>query len=82
MIAEIYTRFVENPDESSRSFMVKFEDQLEGAPDAPIQLAGELLYFHFLVADDISGAHKRISSSRSSAGRALPSRFRRNLAAP
>ena len=28
VIPDVYTRFVENPDESSRSFMVKFEDRL------------------------------------------------------
>jgi 5-methylcytosine-specific restriction enzyme B len=59
VIADLYTRFVENPDESSRSFIVKLEGQLSNAPDETIQLAGELLYFHYLVADDISGDHKR-----------------------
>lgn len=59
VIADLYTRFVENPDESPRSFDEKFKDQLADAPPETIQLAGELLYFHFLVADDMSGDHKR-----------------------
>jgi hypothetical protein len=59
VIDDLYHRFVEQPDEGQRSFEEKFRDQLAGAPANTMQLAAELLYVHFLVADDISGAHKR-----------------------
>ena len=43
-------RFVQRPDESSDSFLVKFQRQLDGAPDATLQLAAEALYVHFLIS--------------------------------
>lgn len=55
VIADLYERFVENPDESGDSFEEKFRRQLAAAPAETIQLAGELLYVHFLVADDMKG---------------------------
>jgi 5-methylcytosine-specific restriction protein B len=55
----LYQRFVERPDEGRRPFDEKFRDQLEDAPAETIQLAGELLFFHFLPAADISGEHER-----------------------
>ena len=47
-----------SPDESSDAFLVKFQRQLAGAPDATVQLAAEALYVHFLIAS-MSGAAKR-----------------------
>lgn len=55
---DLHARFVERPDESADAFLVKFQRQLAGAPDATIQLAAETLYVHFLIAY-MSGAAKR-----------------------
>jgi MoxR-like ATPase len=63
-IADLYERFVEHPDESPNSFEDKLQGQLDNAPARTIQLMGELLYVHFLVADDMSGDHLRASVSR------------------
>ena len=59
VIDDLYQRFVEQPDESSDSFITKFERQLLGAEDATTQLAAELLFVHFLIPSDIGGAAKR-----------------------
>lgn len=56
---DLYDRFVENPDESSDSFLAKLRRQLDGAPPETIQFAAELFYVHLLVAADIYGTHKR-----------------------
>lgn len=60
-LEELHARFVEQPDDSSDSFDVKLQRQLEGASSPAIQLMGETLYIHFLVAspDTIKGATKR-----------------------
>jgi hypothetical protein len=58
-ISDIYSRFVEHPDESKRSFEVKFEEQLAGAPPTTLQLAGELLLVHLLIDDATGGNAKR-----------------------
>jgi 5-methylcytosine-specific restriction enzyme B len=58
-IDDLYKRFNENPDESSDSFENKFRRQLHGAPPITVQLAGELIYVHLLIASDISGKTKR-----------------------
>jgi 5-methylcytosine-specific restriction protein B len=55
---DLHTRFVQHPDESTDSFLVKFQRQLAGAADATIQLAAEALYVHFLIAV-MSGDAKR-----------------------
>ena len=56
---------VENPDESQdKNFEEKFEGQLSGAAPETVQLAGELMFIHFLVADDMSGEHKRAVIAR------------------
>ena len=55
---DLHRRFVEQPDESSDAFTVKFRRQLEGAPDATLQLAAEALFVHFLIAV-MSGEAKR-----------------------
>jgi 5-methylcytosine-specific restriction protein B len=58
-IRDLYDRFVRHPDASADTFETKFRRQLNGAPAATIQLAGELLYIHFLVPADMSGQAKR-----------------------
>lgn len=59
VIEDLYERFVNQPDLSNDSFEQKFERQLEGAAQTTYQLAGELLYAHFLIARNVSGNHKR-----------------------
>ncbi len=51
--------FTEQPDESSDSFLAKLQRQLANAPDDVIQLFGEMLYVHLLIARDIGGRAKR-----------------------
>jgi MoxR-like ATPase len=58
-LGELMKRFVDDPDESSKKFMEKLRGQLEGASHGAIQLMGEVLYFHFLIADNVSGKTKR-----------------------
>ena len=48
-IEVFYDAFVNNPDESSDTFIVKFERQLANTSDDVIQMAGELLYIYALV---------------------------------
>jgi MoxR-like ATPase len=52
-------RITENPDTGKRNFEEKLRDQLETASADTVQLAGEVLYVHFLIADDYSGAAKK-----------------------
>jgi len=59
VLDDLYQRFVENPDLGNDTFATKFAGQLAGAPAETFQLAGELLYVHFLFPDDISGKAKR-----------------------
>jgi 5-methylcytosine-specific restriction enzyme B len=59
VIGDLYEKFVENPDTGSRGFEEKFRDQLSEAGPDTLQLAGELLFVHFLPAIDISGDHER-----------------------
>ncbi|TMC52193.1 MAG: AAA family ATPase [Chloroflexi bacterium] len=59
VVEDLYERFVGQPDTSSDSFEVKFRRQLAGAPAETIQLAGELLFVHFLIASNIGGEAKR-----------------------
>lgn len=59
-VNDLFHRFVERPDESDRSFLEKFYDQLAGttpgypplpqAASAVYQLSGELVYLHLLIA--------------------------------
>ncbi|NNJ11950.1 AAA domain-containing protein [Chloroflexales bacterium ZM16-3] len=58
-IEELHRRFVETPDTSSRSFLEKFQDQLDGTASAVYQLAGELIYVHLLVAVGNIGGHAK-----------------------
>ena len=46
--------FIESPDESKRSFIVKLRDQLEVASPSSVQLLVELAWFHFLIAHQSS----------------------------
>lgn len=52
--------FVDSPDESGDSFLVKLERQLAAAPGASIQLAAELLiiYFHPMNASSMLQKNK------------------------
>jgi hypothetical protein len=59
VINDLYERFVLRPDESDDTFVNKFRRQLQGSPSETIQLAGELLYVHFLMPLDIGGRAKR-----------------------
>jgi len=59
IVEDLYHRFVEQPDMSSDSFEVKFRRQLASAPAETIQLSGELLFVHFLIASNIGGEAKR-----------------------
>jgi 5-methylcytosine-specific restriction enzyme B len=43
------TRFVQQPDESSDTFQVKFARQLAGAPAETIQLAAEIIFVYYLL---------------------------------
>ena len=61
---DIYRRFVEQPDLSADSFFEKFERQLAGASQEVYLLGGELLYFHLLIAKDITGKTKRAAIRR------------------
>lgn len=59
VIDDLYRRFVEQPDTSNRTFMVKWREQLAGAPTETYQLAAELLYVHLLVGKSTTGKTKR-----------------------
>jgi 5-methylcytosine-specific restriction enzyme B len=58
-IQDLYHRFVEQPDYSKRSFELKLQEQLSGAPPETYQLAGEILYVHFLPGKSTGGERKR-----------------------
>lgn len=58
-IQDLHDRFVKQPDESADDFMTKFKRQLKDAPPQTVQLAGELLYFHFLLPETVKGDTKR-----------------------
>ncbi len=59
--SDLRARFVDRPDESSDTFLVKLRRQLDGAPDATIVLAAELLFVNMapLVPEQIGMAKKR-----------------------
>jgi 5-methylcytosine-specific restriction protein B len=46
--SDLRARFVERPDTSSDTFLVKLRRQLDGAPDETIVLAAELLYVNLV----------------------------------
>ncbi|QCD58357.1 McrB family protein [Streptomyces hawaiiensis] len=59
--SDLRRRFVDRPDESSDTFLVKLRRQLDGAPDTTIVLAAELLFVNMapLVPEQIGLAKKR-----------------------
>ncbi|MFJ9248275.1 AAA family ATPase [Streptomyces sp. NPDC101776] len=59
--ADLRVRFVDHPDESSDTFLVKLRRQLDGAPDETITLAAELLFVNMapLVPEQIGLPKKR-----------------------
>jgi len=62
VIGDLWERFVNHPDLSTDKFLIKFERQLaadERADPTTIQLAGELLFIHFLITSEVSGERKR-----------------------
>lgn len=59
VLDDFYARFVLQPDHSRRTFEEKLEQQLEGAAAETYQLAGELLFVHFLITDRIHGETRR-----------------------
>lgn len=58
---ELVRDFVERPDTGSGSFTSKLKDQLAATSPGAVQLAGELIYVHLLIArsDVIGGSKKR-----------------------
>ena len=48
-LGEVRVRFLNQPDESSASFLDKLQRQPTGSPPEVYQLMGEALYFHFLI---------------------------------
>ncbi|MEW2260308.1 AAA family ATPase [Streptomyces sp. NPDC047869] len=60
-VSDLRARFVDRPDESSDTFLVKLRRQLDGAPDETIVLAAELLYVNMapLRPEQIGVAKKR-----------------------
>lgn len=59
VIAELYERYVKNPDLGSGSFETKLKGQLAGASPAVIQLMAEVMYIYFLPASNMTGRAKR-----------------------
>ncbi|MFF7266510.1 McrB family protein [Streptomyces sp. NPDC008159] len=59
--ADLRARFVDQPDESSDTFLVKLRRQIAGAPDGTIALAHELLFLNMapLVPEQIGQRKKR-----------------------
>ncbi len=58
-LADLYERFVENPDEGGDDFMTKLRGQLVDARPAVVQLMAEVLFVHLLAPDSVTAAHKR-----------------------
>ena len=51
LLGELHSRFLDRPDEGSRPFLEKLQDQLKGSPAQVYQLMGEVLYVHYLLLD-------------------------------
>ncbi len=60
-LGEVHRRFLDQPDESKDSFLVKLERQLEGSPPEVYQLMGEAMYVSYLIASKnaIGGRKKK-----------------------
>ena len=48
LLGELHARFLNKPDESSRNFFEKLEEQLLNSPPEVLQLMGEVMYVHYL----------------------------------
>ncbi|MBB4910541.1 McrB family protein [Actinophytocola algeriensis] len=59
VFTELDERFVQQPDQGTRSFMQKLEDQLRDASDDAVQLMAELMALHLLVPLNITTGKKR-----------------------
>ena len=55
-LRELRERFLDRPDESKDSFLVKLERQLQGSPPEVYQLMAEALYVYFLIVSTQSAA--------------------------
>ncbi|MFF6978923.1 hypothetical protein ACFZAV_14515 [Streptomyces sp. NPDC008343] len=68
--SDLRARFVDQPDSSSDTFLVKLRRQLDGAPAATIALAAELLFVNMapLVPEQIGSGRSSRSSTRSCPG--------------
>ena len=49
LLAELHSRFLDQPDKSRRDFFVKLEEQLSGSTAETYQLMGEVLYIYYLI---------------------------------
>ena len=58
-LGEVHRRFLDQPDESKDSFLVKLERQLADSPPEVYQLMGEALYVYFLIVSTQSGAREQ-----------------------
>lgn len=59
LLESIYKAFVATPDESDRSFIDKFKDQIQHEGVEVIRLAAELLTVYFLFPSNVGGFRKR-----------------------
>jgi 5-methylcytosine-specific restriction enzyme B len=59
ILDRLHKAFVASPDESDRSFIVKFKDQISPGGRDVIRLAAEILCIYFLFPSSVSGARKR-----------------------
>ena len=58
-IEDLYQRYNLRPETSGAGFDTKLRRQLDGAPDATIQLMAEVTFVSFLVVDDTTASTKR-----------------------
>ena len=58
-LGELHQRFLDNPDVQGPGFFGKLHTQLDGSLPKVYQLAGELLYFHYLITDSITLSTKQ-----------------------
>lgn len=58
VVDDLFQRYNERPDTGSDAFLVKLQRQLDGAPDATILLAAELMTLQALPLDDLTAKKK------------------------
>jgi 5-methylcytosine-specific restriction protein B len=58
-LEHLHKVFVATPDESDRSFLTKFKEQIEPAGREVIRLAAELMCVYFLFPSNVGGPRKR-----------------------